>query len=245
MSEPLDVNGLRHVAVIMDGNGRWAEARGLVRTRGHRVGVDSVRQIVTESARAGLPWLSLFALSTENYQRRPRHEVRTLMALLRRFMIRERPTFMDNDVRLRTVGLVDDLPPRVVKEIRVTEELTKDNGGTVLCLALNYGGRRELLDAARRFAVDAAEGRLDLESATEDDLARRLDDETMPEVDLLIRTAGEMRISNFLLWQMSYAEIFITPTCWPEFRLPQFEEAVAVYQGRTRRFGRVVTEEDR
>ncbi|MFP6867695.1 MAG: polyprenyl diphosphate synthase [Roseibacillus sp.] len=112
-------------------------------------------------------------------------------------------------------------------------------------LALNYGGRRELLDAARRFAVDAAEGRLDLESATEDDLARRLDDETMPEVDLLIRTAGEMRISNFLLWQMSYAEIFITPTCWPEFRLPQFEEAVAVYQGRTRRFGRVVTEEDR
>ena len=245
MSEPLDVNGLRHVAVIMDGNGRWAEARGLVRTRGHRVGVDSVRQIVTESARAGLPWLSLVALSTENYQRRPRHEIRTLMALLRRFMIRERPTFMDNDVRLRTVGLVDDLPPRVVKEIRVTEELTKDNGGTVLCLALNYGGRRELLDAARRFAVDAAEGRLDLESATEDDLARRLDDETMPEVDLLIRTAGEMRISNFLLWQMSYAEIFITPTCWPEFRLPQFEEAVAVYQGRTRRFGRVVTEEDR
>ena len=218
MSEPLDVNGLRHVAVIMDGNGRWAEARGLVRTRGHRVGVDSVRQIVTESARAGLPWLSLFALSTENYQRRPRHEVRTLMALLRRFMIRERPTFMDNDVRLRTVGLVDDLPPRVVKEIRVTEELTKDNGGTVLCLALNYGGRRELLDAARRFAVDAAEGRLDLESATEDDLARRLDDETMPEVDLLIRTAGEMRISNFLLWQIAYAEIWVTETLWPDFR---------------------------
>jgi undecaprenyl diphosphate synthase len=245
MSEPLDVNGLRHVAIIMDGNGRWAESRGLVRTRGHRVGVDSVREIVTESARAGLPWLSLFALSTENYQRRPRHEIRTLMALLRRFMIRERPTFMDNDVRLRTVGLVDDLPPRVVKEIRGTEELTKDNGGTVLCLALNYGGRRELLDAARRFAVDAAEGRLDLESATEDDLARRLDDETMPEVDLLIRTAGEMRISNFLLWQMSYAEIFITPTCWPEFRLPQFGEAIAAYQGRIRRFGRIVTEEDR
>ena len=237
MSEPLDVNGLRHVAVIMDGNGRWAEARGLVRTRGHRVGVDSVRQIVTESARAGLPWLSLFALSTENYQRRPRHEVRTLMALLRRFMIRERPTFMDNDVRLRTVGLVDDLPPRVVKEIRVTEELTKDNGGTVLCLALNYGGRRELLDAARRFAVDAAEGRLDLESATEDDLARRLDDETMPEVDLLIRTAGEMRISNFLLWQIAYSELHFTDVHWPSFSKTDLYEALESYQNRRRRYG--------
>ena len=245
MKAPLDVNGLRHVAVIMDGNGRWAEARGLVRTRGHRVGVDSVREIVTESARAGLPWLSLFALSTENYQRRPRHEIRSLMALLRRFMIRERPTFMENDVRLRTVGLVDELPPRVVETIRETEELTKGNGGTVLCLALNYGGRRELLDAAKRFAVDAAAGRLDLEAATEDDLARRLGDDTMPEVDLLIRTAGEMRISNFLLWQVSYAELVFTSTCWPEFRFPQFEEAVATYHGRTRRFGRVVTEEER
>jgi undecaprenyl diphosphate synthase len=236
---------LRHVAIIMDGNGRWARARGLPRTKGHRMGVDSVREIVTESARAGLSWLSLFALSTENYRRRPRVEVRTLMALLRRFMISERPTFMENGVRLRTVGRLDELPERVTREVRRTEALTADNTGMVLCLALNYGGRREILDAARLLALDAASGDLDLDSLTEDDLARRLHDDVMPDVDLLVRTAGEMRVSNFLLWQISYAEIYVTPTCWPDFRFPNLVEAMDAYHRRTRRFGGLLAGEER
>ena len=245
MSGGLDTSGLRHIAIIMDGNGRWAEARGLARTRGHRIGVDSVREVVTECARSGLPWLPLFALSTENYRSRPRAEIRTLMALLRRFMIRERPTFMQNRVRLRTVGRVDELPATVVKEIRETEALTARNDGTVLSLALNYGGRQELLDGARRLATEAMEGRLDLSSVSEDDLARNLDDASMPDVDLVVRTAGEMRLSNFLLWQVSYAEIFVTETCWPDFRSPSLEEAVIAYRARTRRFGGLVGGEKR
>lgn len=233
----MDVTGLRHIAIIMDGNGRWAEARGLIRTRGHRAGVESVREIVTESARAKLPWLTLYALSTENYRRRPRAEITTLMALLRRFMIRERPTFMDNGVRLRTVGRIEELPPRVVKEIRRTEELTSRNDGMVLSLALNYGGRGELLDAAKRLLSDARAGRIDPDALTEADLAERLDDPTMPDVDLLVRTAGEMRISNFLLWQVSYAEIYVTTTCWPDFRSDGLDAACQAYRGRDRRFG--------
>ena len=241
----MDVTGLRHIAIIMDGNGRWARARGLARARGHRAGVDSVRDIVTDCASAKLEWLTLFALSTENYRRRPRTEIRTLMALLRRFMIAERATFMKNGVRLRTVGRVDELPPKVVKEIRATEELTAGNDGTVLSLALNYGGRREILDAARRLAAAAQSGEVDLDDLSEDDLSRRLDDPLMPDVDLLVRTAGEMRISNFLLWQVSYGEIHVTPTCWPDFRRANLEAAVDDYRRRSRRFGGLLAGEER
>ena len=202
-----------------------------------------MREIVTESARANLPWLTLFALSTENYLRRPRAEIRTLMALLRRFMIRERATFMENGVRLRTVGRIDELPPRVVEEIRVTEDLTSRNEGMVLSLALNYGGRGEIVDATKRLLRDVREGRVDERTVTEADLAARLDDPTMPDVDLLVRTAGEMRISNFLLWQVSYAEIFVTATCWPDFRSPSLAEALDAYRGRDRTFGGLLTGE--
>ena len=205
--------------------------------------MDSVREIVTESARAKLPWLTLYALSTENYRRRPRAEIMTLMALLRRFMIKERPTFMENDVRLRTVGRIDELPAPVVKEIRRTVELTANNKGTVLSLALNYGGRGELLDATKRLVEDVRSGSVDPATLTEADVAARLDDPTMPDVDLLIRTAGEMRISNFLLWQVSYAEIHITQTPWPDFKARHLGEALDVYRRRDRRFGGLLTRE--
>ncbi len=235
----------RHVAVIMDGNGRWAKARGRSRTRGHRAGVESVRECVTECARAGLSWLTLYALSTENYRMRPPAEIRTLMALLRRFMIVERPTLMENRVRLRTIGRVAELPDKVVREIRKSEAMTAGNGGMVLCLALNYGGRAEIADSVRGLVAEARAGRLDPAAVDEAAVARGLYDPSMPDVDLLIRTAGELRVSNFLLWQISYAEIYVTAKCWPEFRLPEIEEAVRAYRGRARRFGGLGGEEPR
>ena len=238
----MDLRDLQHIAIIMDGNGRWAQSRGLKRTRGHRAGVSSVRNCVTECARAGLPWLTLFALSTENYLRRPRLEVHTLMALLRRFMIRERPTFMENGVRLKTIGLVDDLPPRVVAEIRKTEALTRNNNGMTLTLALNYGGRREIVESVKRLVHQVIAGSVELDDLTEADFAANLDSPDMPDVDLLIRTAGEFRLSNFLLWQVSYGELHVTETCWPDFGTADLEEAVASYRRRTRRFGGLISE---
>ncbi len=235
----MDLKGVRHLAIIMDGNGRWAEARGWPRTRGHRAGVDSVRDVTTECARAGLPWLTLYALSTENFKQRPGHEVRVLMALLKRFMINERPTLMENRVRLVTAGRLHELPARVVAEIRRTEALTAGNRGMTLCLALNYGGRGELVDAAKTLAREAAAGRIDPESITEESLAERLYCPAMPDVDLLLRTAGDLRVSNFLLWQISYAEIWVTAHCWPDVRRPLLEEAFQAFAGRKRKFGSI------
>lgn len=233
----MQLHGVRHVAVIMDGNGRWANERGEERRRGHAAGVNAVRDIVTECARAKLPWLSLYALSTENYRARPRFEVMWLMVLLKKFLIDERPTLMENDVRLRSTGRIDELPGAVVKELRKTEALTAGNRGMTLVLALNYGGRREIADAARAIAEKAAAGTLDPSTIDEAALARHLYDPTMPDVDLLVRTAGELRVSNFLLWQISYAEIWSTAICWPDFRKPHLEEALAAYAGRRRKFG--------
>jgi undecaprenyl diphosphate synthase len=233
----MNLFGARHVAVIMDGNGRWAKERGWTRTRGHREGVVSVREITTECARAKLPWLTLFALSTENYRLRPRAEVSTLMVLLRRFLIAERPTLMENAVRLTSVGRVDELPEKVVRELRATEKLTARNDGMRLCLALNYGARSELADAARRLAADVRAGELPLKALDEAALGARLYDAEMPDVDLLVRTAGEMRVSNFLLWQASYAEIHVTRLCWPDFRKADMQAALADFGGRKRKFG--------
>jgi undecaprenyl diphosphate synthase len=196
-----------------------------------------VREVTTECARAGLPWLTLYALSTENFKQRPSREVRVLMALLKRFMIEERGTLMDNGVRLVTAGRLHELPARVVAEIRRTEALTAANRGMVLCLALNYGGRSEITDAAKALAREVAAGRLDPESLTEDSLAARLYCPSMPDVDLLLRTAGDLRVSNFLLWQISYAEIWVTSKCWPDVRRPLLEEAFAAFAGRKRKFG--------
>jgi undecaprenyl diphosphate synthase len=235
--------GARHVAVIMDGNGRWAQGRGMARIRGHKHGVESVRAVTRHGAAIGLTQLTLFAFSTENWKR-PAAEVATLMRLLRRYLIDERDELMHNRVRLRSVGRIEGLPSEVQRALRETEALTRDNDGMVLCLALNYGARTELADAARRLALDAVAGRIDVAAldgpALEAALAARLYQADMPPLDLLIRTAGERRLSNFLLWQMSYGEFFTTDVCWPEFREEDLEEALADYATRVRRFGGLV-----
>jgi undecaprenyl diphosphate synthase len=229
----------RHVALIMDGNGRWAEARGLPRVRGHRAGVESVRAVTRHAARLGLRQLTLFAFSTENWKR-PRAEVSTLMRLLRRYLVEERGELMDNDIRLAAIGRIAGLPQRVQDALEETRRLTERNRGMTLCLALNYGGQTEIADAARSLAADAVAGRLVPEAIDEAALASRLYQPGMPQLDLLVRTAGERRLSNFLLWQLSYAEIVVSEVCWPEFREEELEAALAEYGRRVRRFGGLV-----
>lgn len=235
--------GARHVAVIMDGNGRWAQNRGLARLRGHRNGVESVRAVTRHAARLGLEQLTLFAFSTENWKR-PAAEVRTLMRLLRQYLIEERPELMENGIRLRSIGAIEGLPADVRRALRETEALTAGNGGMTLCLALNYGSRLELAEAARRLALDACAGRVDVGALAPADLeaalTARLYQPDMPPLDLLVRTAGERRLSNFLLWQMSYGEFWVTDVCWPEFREDDLEAALADYATRVRRFGGLV-----
>jgi undecaprenyl diphosphate synthase len=229
----------RHVAMIMDGNGRWAEARGLLRVRGHRAGVESVRAVTRHAARLGLGQLTLFAFSTENWKR-PRAEVATLMRLLRRYLVEERDELMENDIRLAAIGRIAGLPARVQEALAETRRLTAGNRGMTLCLALNYGGQMEIADAARALAQDVAAGRLPAESVDEAALAARLYQPGMPQLDLLVRTAGEQRISNFLLWQLSYAEIVVSDVCWPDFREEELDAALAEYGRRVRRFGGLV-----
>jgi undecaprenyl diphosphate synthase len=224
----------------MDGNGRWARERGWQRTRGHKEGIGAVREIVTESARAGLEWLTLFALSTENYRTRPATEVRYLMGLLRRFLVNERPTLMENRVRLTSSGRLHELPAKVVATLRDTERITARNPGMTLCLALNYGGQAEIADAARALAEECVRGRLSPEEIDEERLRAKFYMPDMPDVDLLVRTAGEQRISNFLLWQISYAEIHSSQKCWPDFRKADLEAAFAEFGRRKRKFGGLV-----
>lgn len=225
-----------HIAIVMDGNGRWAKRRGLARVRGHVAGVDSVREITTACARLGIKSLTLYAFSVENW-RRPSLEVNTLMRLLRVFLWRERGTLMKNGVRLTAIGRLQDLPERALQTLRQTEELTAGNKGLHLRLALSYGSRAELADALAAACRDAQAGRLDPTAIDDETLRGYLYDPATPDPDLLIRTAGEMRLSNFLLWQASYAELFVTDTCWPDFREPELHEALKAYAGRKRRFG--------
>jgi undecaprenyl diphosphate synthase len=229
----------RHVALIMDGNGRWAEARGLARVRGHRAGVESVRAVTRHAARVGLRQLTLFAFSTENWKR-PRAEVSTLMRLLRRYLVEERDELMENRIRLTAIGRISGLPARVQAALEETRALTAGNDGMTLCLALNYGGQMEIADAAKTLAADVRAGRLALEAVDEAALAARLYQPAMPQLDLLVRTAGEQRVSNFLLWQLSYAEIVVSDVCWPEFREEELDAAFAEYGRRVRRFGGLV-----
>lgn len=228
-----------HIAVIMDGNGRWAQERGMRRMFGHREGIASVREITTECAKMGVKSLTLYAFSVENWKR-PSVEVRYLMRLLRRYMVDERDTLMENDVRLSCIGRLADLPADALRELRATEELTQANPGMVLRLALSYGSRTELADAVRALARDAREGRLHPDSVDEETLRAYLYDPTTPDPDLLIRTAGEMRLSNFLLWQVSYSELFVSDRCWPEFRQPQLMEALRAYASRERKYGGLI-----
>ena len=233
-------NGLpRHVAIIMDGNGRWASKRGLARVRGHIEGVKSVREITEECARRHIEQLTLYAFSSENWSR-PRFEVAILMRLLRRYLIREIKTIMDNNIRFAVIGRIEGLPEDVQKEIATEIELSKNNTGMVLCLALNYGGRTEIVDAARRLAQKVQEGKLRPEDINEATLTENMYTAGMRDPDLLIRTGGDMRVSNFLLWEISYTELWVTPVYWPDFRKERLEEALRDYAARERRYGGIL-----
>ena len=229
----------RSIAIIMDGNGRWARQRGFERILGHERGTRAVRNTVEECARLGVEALTLYAFSEENW-RRPKREVDRLMQLLRRFLVQELPTLMNNDVRLVHAGRRERLPTAVLDTLDRTIEATRENRGLVLCLAISYGGRAELVDACRAIQQRVAEGALDPSAIDEETIAAHLYQPALPDPDLLIRTAGELRISNFLLWQVSYAEIWVTDVCWPDFGIEHLHAAIDAFGRRTRRFGAVV-----
>jgi undecaprenyl diphosphate synthase len=226
-----------HVAIIMDGNGRWAGSRALKRFAGHQQGAKSV-QLVTETAsRIGLPWLTLYAFSIENDLRRPRAEISFLMRLLKSYLENNVQRMMDNNVRMKYIGRTHELPAEVQEKMRWAEETTARNTGTTLTLALKYGGRSELLDAFRGLAAEMKQKNLDPARLSEQDIHRHLYTAHMPDPDLLIRTSGEMRLSNYLLWQLAYTEIFVTDRFWPDFCGVHLLQAIADYQRRERRFG--------
>jgi len=226
-----------HVAIIMDGNGRWAGHRSLKRFLGHQQGAKSV-QLVTETAsRIGLPWLTLYAFSLENNLRRPRSEINFLMRLLKTYLESNLQRMMDNNVRIRYIGRIQELPPEVQDKMAWAADATAGNTGTTLTLALNYGGRSELVDAFRGLAAEMKLKHIGADRVTEEDIHRHLYTAHMPDPDLLIRTSGEMRLSNYLLWQVAYAEIFVTERLWPDFRGIHLLEAIAEFQRRERRYG--------
>ena len=225
-----------HIAIIMDGNGRWAEQRGLPRVEGHRRGTQSVRATVEECCRLGIGQLTLYCLSVENWKR-PQAELDFLMALLEQYLIEERAEIMEQNIRFSMIGRRGDLPANVLHELDESIRLSRNNTGTVLCLAINYGGRTELIDAMRDLARQAKQGKLDAEDIDEDLISNALYTAGMPDPDLLIRTAGEMRVSNFLLWQISYAELWVTEKCWPDFNGEALHQALRDYASRERRFG--------
>ena len=226
----------RHVAIIMDGNGRWARQRGLPRIEGHRRGVKSVRATIEECCRLGIKQLTLYCLSVENWKR-PQQELDFLMTLLRHYLVEERAEIMEQNIRFTTIGRWSELPPPVVAEINENVRLSQQNTGMVLCLAINYGGRTELVDAARAIAAQVRQGTLEPDNIDETTVSDALYTSGMPDPDLLIRTAGELRVSNFLLWQISYAELWVTEKCWPEFDRTCLHGALRDYANRERRFG--------
>ncbi len=228
----------RHVAIIMDGNGRWARERVMPRTYGHRAGMQSVRDVVEGAIEVGLESLSLFAFSKENWQR-PKLEVSALMSLLEEYIQREADALHENGVRVRVLGELDRLTPPAASAVSRVTTQTAGNTRLDLNLFISYGSRAELVKAARMLAEDVAAGRLDAADVDEAAFASRLYTAGMPDPDLLIRTSGEMRISNFMLWQLAYTELYVSPVLWPDFRRAQFYEAILAFQNRDRRFGRV------
>jgi len=227
-----------HVAIIMDGNGRWAQKRLLSRITGHEKGAEAVRMVVRTCREVGIPFLTLYAFSTENWKR-PRTEVQALMRLLRRFLKAELPEMLQNNIRLHVIGRTERLPVKVQQILTRAVRETQANSALNLNLALSYGGRDEITRAARALCAEVQAGSLRLEDITEEALTARLDTRGTPDPDLLIRTGGDMRISNFLLWQLAYTEIFVTSTLWPDFGREQFLEILNEFQGRERRFGRI------
>ena len=229
----------RHVGIIMDGNGRWANERNQPRLLGHREGANTVRRIVEHGRRIGLEALTLYSFSSENWKR-PKQEVDALMELCREHLINERPTMLKNDIRLRRIGRDEGMPDSVLEEIRRTEEATAHCTGMTLVLAINYGSRQEIVDACRTLAERCQAGTLAPESIDESMIDDALYTRGLPDPDLLIRTAGERRLSNYLLWQISYAELHITDATWPEFDEAALNAAIEDFAQRTRRFGAVV-----
>jgi undecaprenyl diphosphate synthase len=230
----------RHIAIIMDGNGRWAERQNLPRVAGHQRGVESVRRTTEECARLKIEQLTLYCLSSENWKR-PQTEINFLMHLLEQYMIEERATIMENNVRVRMLGRRSEIPEQVLRELDKTVELSSTNSGMWLNLAINYGGRAEIVDAVRAIAEDVSANAISANQIDEATIAEHLYTAGAPDPDLMIRTAGEMRISNFLLWQISYAEIWVTDKCWPEFDEATLHDAIRAYGARQRRFGGLAT----
>jgi undecaprenyl diphosphate synthase len=228
-----------HVAIIMDGNGRWAHARGLPRLEGHRQGVEAVRRAVRSAIEHGLRYLTIYSFSSENW-RRPPDEVAMLMGLLKRFIRDDLTELNDNGVRVRIIGERDTLAPDIGSLLVEAESLTCENRGLTLTVAFNYGARQEIVGAARRLATEVGEGRLDAASIDQEAFAARLDTAEIPDPDLIIRTSGEMRLSNFLLWQSAYAELVFLPILWPDFDDAAFVSALNQYAARERRFGALV-----
>jgi undecaprenyl diphosphate synthase len=226
----------RHLAIIMDGNGRWAKRRGLPRIEGHRKGADSVRDITRASREIGIQALTLYAFSSQNWDR-PVEEVRMLMALLRDYLVDERAEILDNDIRLTTIGDVSRLPDFVKEPLDALKADSAANQGMTLCLALSYGGREAICDATRRLIERVQAGEIRLQDVNQLSFGEALSTGGLPPLDLVIRTSGEQRLSNFLLWEVAYAELYFTDTLWPDFRRAELYEALATFQGRERRFG--------
>ncbi len=226
----------RHVGIIMDGNGRWASRRAFPRIRGHREGVHSVDEVVACAREVGVRVLTLYAFSVENW-RRPKMEIQALMSLLREYIVKKLPVMHQHGIRFKTIGRTEDLSPNTRKLLRRAEQETAGYGGLVLNLALSYGGRTEIVDAVRSLVRDAADGKLHPDHVDEALLSARMYTAGLPDPDLIIRTSGEHRTSNFLLWQAAYTELYFTPTFWPDFKRREFLEAILDFQGRERRFG--------
>ncbi len=235
----LDKNNIpKHIAIIMDGNGRWAKEQGFSRIRGHRVGIDRIKEIIRAAADFGVKVVTFFAFSTENWSR-PKKEVELLMRLLNNFLDRQINELDKNNIRLKVIGKDEPVPKYLQVKIQQAQEKTKDNTGLTVILALNYGSRQEIVDAAKKFTASVIKSETNLEELDVDKFSNYFYTAGLPDPDLLIRTSGEMRLSNFLLWQLSYAELYFPKKYWPDFKREDLEKAIGVYQNRERRFGRI------
>jgi len=235
----LDKNNLpKHVAIIMDGNGRWAKEKGLLRISGHREGVKRVREIVECARKLGIKVVTFFAFSAENWDR-PKREITMLMRYLNSFLYGEVNRLHKNNIRFMVIGREKPMPENVLRKIRKAEDKTRNNTGMIVVLALNYGARQEIMDAAKKFASSCLDGLVSINDINEDTFSSYFYTAGLPDPDLLIRTSGEMRISNFLLWQLSYAELYFPDKYWPDFKAHDFEKAIEEYQKRERRFGKI------
>lgn len=235
----IDMDNLpQHIGIIMDGNGRWAKKRGLPRSAGHKAGAEGLKKVVTEANKLGVKYITVYAFSTENWKR-PKKEVDYLMGLLMDYLINAEKTLAGENVRIRAIGSRKELSEEMRRQIKKTEELTKDRSGIVMNIALNYGGREEIINAVRGLCEDVKNEKINSEQITEEDMEKYLYTAGQPDVDLLIRTSGEQRLSNFMLWQVSYAEMVFVKKHWPDFKPSDLLECIRIYQGRGRRFGGV------